>query len=369
MIKSLLITSLTLLSALSLFGQIENVSGVVKVRGMGDAPLPDDKPSSIEKSENQAVHMAVMNAVDRALELQSATLRQQYDQRVRGNVEREKLVRSLITAMEAETERLPDEGITYAKVKGSLDIQSIRDMLNKIPKEYNNDRSDVGIAVFFTVRRTAASSKSGQVLVETENKQGINAAGQENITDTGIERVESKTTTAADKVGVTERVEAVKTEFEFDPQMKEAFGTGLLQKLTAKGFESIEDGAFFDVADQMDDDMTSRGSLSKNTMLAMVSELQEDPDIEYCVYGNLDFSLPYTDPITGMSAVKTTMLAKVYRIIPGKKRPKFVGGIGPKSYTGKGLQEEDAKKDILEAMAPLAADEIVSALKNNDVID
>lgn len=368
-----ILTTLSILFSLtiSVLAQTQNVSGILHLRGMGDSILPKSKTANAQ-SEKNAIRAAAVNAIDRAIELQSDALRQQYSDRVKGFPEREDQVRKLIYDIQVKTERSPKEGLTHATVRGKMDTSKLRDLLNSLSPKSNsaaNGRSDLGVAVFFTVRRTSSASNQSKVVSKSTSGDNLETSGTENITEHGIEINESNKETSTASRTTTNIKEADKLTYEFDGQMKDAFGTGLLTKLAAKGFESIEDGSDYDSSEAIDKDITLRGSPSKTTRRTLVKELQEDPEIKLYIIGTLDFSLPRKDPITGLYVVNTTMSGKVYKIRPGKKTGRFVAGLGPKSFKGKGLTQEEAKKDILEAMAPLAADEIVAALKNNNVIN
>lgn len=364
----------TLLSITYGSSQTSDVSGILNLKGLGDAPLLKGLVN-IPASEKQAVSNACINAIDRAVQLQSDALRQQYAERVKGQPEREKQVRKLIYDIVVRTDRSPKEGLTHASVRGKLDISELRDLLNSLradnPNKVNagDQRSDLGVAVFFTVRRSLSKLNTTEITSKNSSNDQIKTSGNESITDSGIETNESKDEASSVTQITTNAESADSIIYVFDSQMKDAFGTGLMTKLAAKGFESLEDGSDYDASEAIDQDITSRGSPSKKTKRDLVAELKEDPDIELYIIGTLDFSIPSKDPITGLVVVNTTMSGKIYKIRPGKKTGKFVAGLGPRSFKGKGRSQEDAKKDILEAMAPLAADEIITALKNNNVIN
>lgn len=348
------------------YSEVTDVSGIVNVRGIGSAPLLDGSPGDL--SEKQAVTAACINAIDRALELQSDALRQQYSERVKGNWENELQVRKLISDIAVQTEKSPKEKITSAKISGKLDMSALRDLLNGMAVEVDSRRSNLGVAVFFTVRRSVSKTVAHEKAESRDLKQGISTSGEEEITDNGVKTVEAKEESSNSTVKSANTIHAESIKFAFDPQMKDAFGTGLMTKLAAKGFDSLADGSDFDATEAIDEDTTNKGFPSSSTRRNLLKELQEDGDIQLYILGKLDFSIPGKDPITGMVTVNTTMTGKVYRITPGKKRASLVAGLGPKSFKGKGRSEEDAKKHILEAMAPLAADEIITALQNKGIV-
>jgi hypothetical protein len=61
------------------------------------------------------------------------------------------------------------------------------------------------------------------------------------------------------------------------------------------------------------------------------------------------------------------MSGKVMMLM-GSSIPRTVAALEPKSFKAIGDTQEVAKKRVLEAMAPLTADEIISKLKNNGIL-
>ena len=117
----------------------------------------------------------------------------------------------------------------------------------------------------------------------------------------------------------------------------------------------------------MDKDITSRGQPSPKTLKQLVNEVRTEGGMELIVIGNLDFSIPTKDPISGMDMVEATMTGKVMKA-SGGGIPRTVAALEPKSFKAVGDTQEVAKKRVLEAMAPLTADEIISKLKNNGTL-
>jgi hypothetical protein len=106
------------------------------------------------------------------------------------------------------------------------------------------------------------------------------------------------------------------------------------------------------------------------TIAQLLSEVEVENiegGIELIVIGSLDFSIPTKDPISGMNMVEATMSGKVMMLM-GSSIPRTVAALEPKSFKAIGDTQEVAKKRVLEAMAPLTADEIISKLKNNGIL-
>jgi hypothetical protein len=349
-------------------------SQVVEIRGIGDAKTVDEKGVALPEGEaaNKAIREAAINGIDKVLEQQSIALRQQFNERARDNDKIIQLLTDIISNAKVTTTALPDQKMTRATLAGSFDIHALRDILNTIPKSPGkaDGRSGDNVAVFFTVRSTVKTSREDSSSDKNLEIIDSSETGSEKIEDGAISIDEKnrreKIVTDISKIDIGAEI----TKLVPDPQYKPQFGTGLLTQLSAKGFKDMTDGSFFESSEQMDKDILESNGLKAGTWRSLMQEIKNDGDnIEVVIVGSLDFAMPTIDPVSGLSLVEATMSAKVYRIVEGKKQPSFVAGLAPKTAKGVGPSQENAKQSALNTMSVLAADEIITALKNNEVIN
>jgi hypothetical protein len=410
------------LLAAGLFGFESSVTAqIIEIKGVGDAKTVDAQGKALPEGEpaKKAIINAAVFAIDTALQSQSDNIRQQFQERVVGDATRVEEVRKMISNAKVETNPDTVQRMVRATISGKLDLTELKDYMNKKDKLQSAvKRTDLEMAVFFTVRRSTQVAR-GAAVVSEANTDSTNSEtakeGAEEASLTVDEAVNRKETTTAS----TDLVEkADKISWEADAQLKEPFGSGLIGQFTDKGFENVVDGSFFEVSDEMDKDITSRGQPSPKTLKQLVNEvraeggiegkkIQSDPQlvkslrlildgmnhkitqadvgktiaellsevevenieggIELIVIGSLDFSIPTKDPISGMNMVEATMSGKVM-MVTGSSIPRTVAALEPKSFKAIGDTQEVAKKRVLEAMAPLTADEIISKLKNNGIL-
>jgi hypothetical protein len=348
------------------------LSQVIDIRGIGDAMTVNESGVALPEGEaaTQAIREAAINGIDRILEQQSSALRQQFNERARVNEEIGQLIRNIINDAKVTTNAIPEQKMTRATVEGAFDLQALRDILNRIPK-INDDviRSSENTAVFFTVRATKQIvSDAGIVEIASENIDSVETAS-EGTEEESIEVREKVEQNAKKKFIRSDSRGAEMAEMIADSQFKPLFGTGLLSQLSAKGFNDITDGSFFEISEEMDKDITERNDLRPATWRSLIDEIKKEGDgVEVVIIGSLDFAMPGIDPVSGLSIVEATMSGKVYRIIEGRRQPSLVAGLPPQSAKGTGPSQENAKQSALNAMSVLAANEIITALKNNSVV-
>lgn len=343
---------------------------VIDVRGIGDAKTVAEDGKSLVKGEaaKTAARRAAVNAIDRALQNQSDNIRQQFTERVVGNAKHEEQIQKIINDVKLEIIPIPEQTTVRATIAGKFDLNEFKDLVNSMSIQQSTvKRSALELAVFFTVRSSVEVARGGGVR-ETKEKRAENLeTAAEVVTESSL-NVDESTTQRQNVADLSETVEqADKVRYKSDSQLKEPFGTGLIGQFLDKGFEGVVDGSFFEGSDLLDSDITARGNPSPATLRKVVKEIGEEGQLELLVIGSLDFSIPTKDPISGMWSVETTMSGKVMRAAAGKI-PRTVAALEPHNFKGVGQTQEVAKKRALEAMSPLAADEIISKLKNNGVI-
>lgn len=344
---------------------------VVDVKGVGDAKTADAKGIQLPAGQaaKQAISNAAVNAIDEVLQQQSDNLRQQFQERVVSDNGRREEVLKMISNIKVET--VPDsmQNLVRANIVGKIDLNELKDYLNKQDKLQSViKRTNLEMAVFFTVRRSTQVARGASVEVDTKAAAASSEAASEQAAEEGLKVIEEVSKSEKNTTSVDAIEKADKVSWESDAQLKEPFGTGLIGQFTDKGFENVIDGSFFEISDQIDKDITSRGQPSPQTLKSMVSEVKTEGSTELIVIGNLDFSIPTVDPVSGMKMVEATMTGKVMRA-KGGTIPRVVAALEPKSFKAVGATQEVAKKRVLEAIAPLTADEIISKLRNNGVLE
>ena len=344
---------------------------MLEIRGIGDAKVVDatGKPLPDGVAANQAVREAAINSIDQLLQNQSSSIRQQFNERVKGSVEREEEVKGMINDLNVVVDPIPEQKIVRVRIVGALDLNTLKDKMNQWPKiSAQVVTSSKQAVIFFTARRTTATEKAGiKVKTENANDKTISQSATEELEESGVQTNEGVSTTDTTVAGITNVEMTDKVLWESDTQLKGDFGTGLMGQFTDKGFTDVNDGSMFITSEDLDADITKKGAPSALTWKKVIKEVKEtDSNIEMIVIGNIDFSAPTEDPVTGMWKVATSMSGKVYQL--GTGMPKLVAALGSKTLNGLATSQEEAKKRALEAMAPLAADEIISKLKNKDIL-
>lgn len=343
---------------------------IIDIKGVGDAKTVDAQGKALPEGEpaKKAIINAAVFAIDTALQGQSDNIRQQFQERIVGDTTRVEEVRKMISNAKVETNPDTVQRMVRATISGKLDLTELKDYMNKKEKLQSAvKRTDLEMAVFFTVRRSTQVARGAAVVSEANTDSTNSETAKEEAEEASLtveEAVNRKETNTA-STDIVEKAD--KISWEADAQLKEPFGSGLIGQFTDKGFENVVDGSFFEVSDEMDKDITSRGQASAKTLKQLVNEVRAEGGMELIVIGSLDFSIPTKDPVSGMNMVEATMSGKVMKA-SGSGIPRMVAALEPKSFKAVGDTQEVAKKRVLEAMAPLTADEIISKLKNNGTL-
>ena len=343
---------------------------IIDIKGVGDAKTVDAQGKALPEGEpaKKAIINAAVFAIDTALQGQSDNIRQQFQERIVGDTTRVEEVRKMISNAKVETNPDTVQRMVRATISGKLDLTELKDYMNKKEKLQSAvKRTDLEMAVFFTVRRSTQVARGAAVVSEANTDSTNSETAKEEAEEASLtveEAVNRKETNTA-STDIVEKAD--KISWEADAQLKEPFGSGLIGQFTDKGFENVVDGSFFEVSDEMDKDITSRGQPSPKTLKQLVNEVRAEGSMELIVIGSLDFSIPTKDPVSGMNMVEATMSGKVMKA-SGSGIPRMVAALEPKSFKAVGDTQEVAKKRVLEAMAPLTADEIISKLKNNGTL-
>jgi hypothetical protein len=343
---------------------------IIDIKGVGDAKTVDAQGKALPEGEpaKKAIINAAVFAIDTALQGQSDNIRQQFQERIVGDTTRVEEVRKMISNAKVDTNPDTVQRMVRATISGKLDLTELKDYMNKKEKLQSAvQRTELEMAVFFTVRRSTQVARGAAVVSEANTDSTNSETAKEEAEEASLtleEAVNRKETNTA-STDIVEKAD--KISWEADAQLKEPFGSGLIGQFTDKGFENVVDGSFFEVSDEMDKDITSRGQPSPKTLKQLVNEVRAEGSMELIVIGSLDFSIPTKDPVSGMNMVEATMSGKVMKA-SGSGIPRTVAALEPKSFKAVGDTQEVAKKRVLEAMAPLTADEIISKLKNNGTL-
>jgi hypothetical protein len=343
---------------------------IIDIKGVGDAKTVDAQGKALPEGEpaKKAIINAAVFAIDTALQGQSDNIRQQFQERIVGDTTRVEEVRKMISNAKVDTNPDTVQRMVRATISGKLDLTELKDYMNKKEKLQSAvKRTELEMAVFFTVRRSTQVARGAAVVSEANTDSTNSETAKEEAEEASLtveEAVNRKETNTA-STDIVEKAD--KISWEADAQLKEPFGSGLIGQFTDKGFENVVDGSFFEVSDEMDKDISSRGQASPKTLKQLVNEVRAEGSMELIVIGSLDFSIPTKDPVSGMDMVEATMSGKVMKA-SGGGFPRTVAALEPKSFKAVGDTQEVAKKRVLEAMAPLTADEIISKLKNNGTL-
>ena len=368
--KSLSSIRIVALLATCLIGFASSVTAqIIDIKGVGDAKTVDAQGKALPDGEpaKKAIINAAVFAIDTALQGQSDNIRQQFQERIVGDATRGEEVRKMISNAKVETNPDTVQRMVRATISGKLDLTKLKDYMNKKDKLQSAvKRTELEMAVFFTVRRSTQVARGAAVVSEANTDSTNSETAKEEAEEASltVEEAVNRKETNTDSMDIVEKADRIS--WEADAQLKEPFGSGLMGQFTDKGFENVVDGSFFEVSDEMDKDITSRGQPSAKTLKQLVNEVRTE-GVELIVIGSLDFSIPTKDPVSGMNMVEATMSGKVMKA-SGGGIPRTVAALEPKSFKANGDTQEVAKKRVLEAMAPLTADEIISKLKNNGTL-
>ena len=354
----------------------------ISISGQGTAPYTNLFGKPDKTVEDLAKSNAITDAINRALENQTETLRQQFKGSGQSIKLEDYFSKKLIT--ELSTTLINDDKVEKTltvRFEGKLDITALRDALNAVPAEDIVDsvkRSDASVVVFFSVRESTGVTIHDD---EVKKEGGVNssvasnseAEGDLTVTDTGTSKSESSLKQKKQQVKESSsgsvKLKTDKIEYELDQNSKEAFGEGLKARFISKGIKEIIDGAMFECAEVLDEAYGSGGSPKSKDFKAITENLiAEEPGVQYFIIGSLDFSYPTDDPVTGMPTYNGTITGKVYKMREPGKLPSQVSGLAPQESKQSASTQQDAKKRVVAKLAELAADEIISQLRVNQVL-
>lgn len=354
----------------------------ISISGQGTAPYTNLFGKPDKSVEDLAKSNAITDAINRALENQTESLRQQFKSAGQSIKLEEYFNQKIVTELSTIliNDNKEDKVITL-RFDGKLDLTALRDALNAVPAEKHIttvNRSDASVVVFFTVRESTGvtihdSEVKKESSVNSSEAKNSESEGDISATDTGTNK--SETSLKQNKQQVKESssgsvtLKTDKIEYELDENSKDAFGEGLKARFISKGIKEIIDGAMFDCADVIDEAYGSGGAPKSKDFKAITENiLEESPGVQFFIIGTLDFSYPTNDPVTGMPTYNGTITGKVYQMGEPGKKPTQVSGLAPQESKQSAQTQQDAKKRVVAQLAELAADEIISQLRVNQVL-
>ena len=367
-----LITGLALLTPLNLALSSDSLTQaqkgeIIEIRGIGEADVSNTKKATDLELET-ARDNAVIQAISKALANQSDNLRQQFAERARPNMEAVR--KMLFDARYGSADILAEERKVRISLVASFDLNKLKDGLNAWSKSTSQvNRSDTEVVIFFTARATT-STEAFDATLKSGREDGVkeDTLGTRAQVEGGVTGTDAKITTSRTEIKSSTVQQADKLTYELDPSSGDSFGTGLMGQFTDKGFEQMIPGSLFEeVSKAFDEVKAGGGKPSLKHWGALKEELEGEEAIRYVITGFLDYSQPRQDSISGMWRVDASVSGEIYDI--SKRIPRLVAALEQKTESAVAPSQEAAKKRAVEAMAPLAADEIISKLKNNNVID
>ena len=352
----------------------------ISISGQGTASYTNLFGKPDKSVENQAKANAVVDAINRSLENQPEALRQQFKSAGSNIPLDDYFSKKLVTETSSKTIEDKENKILTFLFQGNLDLTALRDVLNAVPKDQIKNTvnlSDALVAVFFTVRETAETTVHDvnvkkEVNVSTAKASNSESQGDVSASDTGISKSETSLKQNKNSAKISESgsstTKSDDVTYRLDKMSKDLFGDGLRARFNSKGINKIYDGSFFDSAEDIDEAYGAGNSIKSKVWKKVVANINEEqPSVKYLIVGTLDFSMPTTSPVTNMPLYSGTVSAKVYEL-QGSGIPLSVGGLPPLEAKIAASTQQDARKRVVAKLSELAADEIISTLRNKGIL-
>lgn len=370
--KVLLVFSLVILSALNSSAESLRISGKGEVPYTNPIGKPDKQVEAAARKE------AIYNAVDRALEHQSDALREQFKKFGKTLTAEEYEAKGIVTESRKAT-AIADPKARKVTVlfEGMLDLQALRDKMNATSSvEGGTDvkLSKVAAVVFFTVRETTENFVFGEKKVTATKRLDTVEGDAAAVVSEGADSVAAKgsasrlrETKSSVESGVAQRTD--KQKFSLDGPSRDAFGGGLKEIFTAKGFKKIKDGSMLEVSKEVDEAFGSGEGLPAAVKKKMVKEVRENmPNVRYIVVGTVDFSIPTKDPDTGQPMYVGRINGDVWEMDEDGGLPDVVAALAPTQVSQPGPTQQDAKSRVIRKISQEAANDIITKLRNKEGI-
>jgi hypothetical protein len=363
-----------LVSMLVVLGALSSSAESLRISGKGEAPYTNPIGKPDKQVEAAARKEAIYNAVDRALENQSDSLREQFKKFGKTLTVEEYEAKGIVTETRRAT-AIADPKARKVTVlfEGTLDLQALRDKMNATSSSEGSTDvklSKVAAMVFFTVRETTENFVFGEKKV-TATKRLDTVEGDANaVVSEGADSIAAKgsasrlrETKSSVESGVAQRTD--KQKFALDGPSRDAFGGGLKEIFTAKGFKKIKDGSMLDVSKEVDEAFGSGEGLPAALKRKMVKEVRENmPNVRYIVVGTVDFSIPTRDPDNGQPMYTGRINGDVWEIDEDGGLPDVVAALAPIQKTQSAATQQEAKGNVIRKISQDAANEIITKLRN-----
>lgn len=323
------------------------------------------REAAFAKAKETAFHAALDNLMAR----QSDSARQAFNER------KPAVYQQLLDICTNKGFEPKDTGdCVVVKFQANIDDVAMMDKIQSMKAAASDVQlNDVKVAVLFTARRIAANTVFGaEVSAEETGEASSEASVTEASTDSADAVVETKKTHAKKTAGTAVTQKADTQSYELDDVAKSEFNGGVSQVLLDKGFEEVVDlSEILDKTPQKMDEVLGAG---KNPPAALWKELaaeiaEEDPDIQYVIYGCFDAENPHE--VGGQWESAATVTGKVYKLDNknGKYSLKPIVALKPTTLKEKSNSQLDAKKTTMQCMTDEIAREILLKMQQKKIIN
>lgn len=336
------------------------------ISGKAAIPYQPKVKNSRQTAADEAQQEAIRNGLDAMMSTQAGSIRQLYEER------KPDIYKQLFDqARDVENTTRDNKATSCMEVKVTavIDEDVVKDtLMSKQAVKKMVTLDDTLVAVFFTAREVASVERhEARVNTESSTSASAEASIVESSTGTNLATSESRIENKKSSAGVSRTHKADTLKYELDGPSREEFGAALSARMLDKGFENIIDGAMLDVSAVLDE-AYSKGNVVSPSVWRQVSQSlkEEDAGIRYLIVGTIDFGYARMDNMTGMWVVEATMTGKVYEL--GKRLPRMVAALQPKTHKGRAEDQLQAKKRALAGITPIAVDEMLAKLKAKNII-
>ena len=242
------------------------------------------------------------------------------------------------------------------------------------------DQPKSEVAIFYTVRMSSinrvssgeiSSSVNAGAVAPTNLAKNNENEGNVSATDEGISDSETSPKQAKGKFNEQETVAESTSETEvageltwkLDKVSKTLFGNRLLDRFSSKEFNDLLDSAEFESSTEFDAAYGVGGNIPPAVWKKIVAEVREsEPSAKYLIVVTLDFMIPANDPVTGMPQM-TGKVSGTIKKLEGTGRARTFAGLADIEFKASAATQQDAKTRVVEKLAELAADEIITKIR------
>ena len=242
------------------------------------------------------------------------------------------------------------------------------------------DTQKTEAVIFYTVRMSSVNKVSSGEIFSSVNAGAVTPTnlaknneneGNVSATDEAISDSETSPKQAQGKFNEQETVAESTSETEvageltwkLDKVSKTLFGNGLLDRFSSKGFNDVLDGAEFESSTELDAAYGVGGDIPPAVWKQIVAEVREsEPSVKYLIVVTLDFMIPANDPVTGLT-VMTGKVSGTIKKLEGTGRARTFAGLADIEAKLSAATQQDAKIRVVERLAELAADEIITKIR------